>query len=44
MFCQKTETLIICHPIFSKREIGLTKIDLKIVYNNCGLGFLITWG
>ena len=22
MFCEKNETLIICHPIFNKREIG----------------------
>ena len=26
MFCEKNETLIICHPIFSKREIGSTVI------------------
>ena len=30
MFCEKNETLIICHTIFSKREIGSQYIYIYI--------------
>ena len=42
IFCEKIETLIICHLVFNKRnKRNMVDSDLKIVYNNnyCGLGF-----
>ena len=38
MFCEKIETLTICHRNFNKKR-NMDNSDLKNVYSKCGLGF-----
>ena len=48
MFCEKNEALIICHPIFNKREQGSRVIYALVivarVFNNPGLKMYSLWG